>query len=350
MGEITMKVPRLRLIAGRFFWRPTPKVKRLGFSAEALGGDAARAISRAQELNAEVEVVERGGGQAAIRAGTVAQLIRLYQADDLCLSKAPATRRGYDWLLGEIDKGFGKLKISAITRRGLKATYRESQSRGQHFASAFMRMWSLLLAFAVDEGMIEANPARRMRLRTPAPRQQCWAGAEVSLFCAAAIKLGRPSMALAARLLYDTSQRVGDVLRLSRSARSGDSIEIRQQKTGHAVRVVISLETCAMIDAAPVHGPVILNSEATGRPYKRDHFDHEFARIRKAAGLPMGLQARDLRRTALTEAGAGGATVAELQAMGGHKTMAMLPRYVLTTDEAARSAAQKRNKVAKPPK
>lgn len=349
MGGITVTVPRLRQIAGRYFWRPTGAVKALGFTAEPLGSDPVAAISRAQELNAEVEMTRRQPG-AVVRTGTMADLIRLYKLDDVFTEKAISTRRGYEWLLQEIEKGFGTLRVSTITRKGLKAAYRAAQPRGEHFASAFMRMWSVLMSFAQEEGMIAVSPARRMRLRTPKSRQQTWTPEQVRAFCDAAVKLERPSMALAARLLYDSSQRPGDILRLPRSAQDGDTIALRQRKTGRLVKVVLSAETVALIAAAPVESLLILNNEVTGRPYKIHHFQHEFARIRVEAKLPMDLQARDLRRTALTEAGAGGATVAELQAMGGHSTMAMLPRYVLPTDEGARSAAQKRAKMAKPPK
>lgn len=55
--------------------------------------------------------------------------------------------------------------------------------------------------------------------------------------------------------------------------------------------------------------------EATGRPYQKFHFGHEFARIRALAQLPAELQFRDLRRTAATELGAAGATDDEIRAV-----------------------------------
>jgi hypothetical protein len=111
----------------------------------------------------------------------------------------------------------------------LKAIYREASTRGEHFAVSLTRMWSILLAFATDEEVIARNPAARLRLRSPAARQQCWAPGQVEAFCKAAIAAKKPSMAHAARLLYDTSQRVCDILRLPRSAREGDAVTLRQQ-------------------------------------------------------------------------------------------------------------------------
>ena len=82
--------------------------------------------------------------------------------------------------------------------------------------------------------------------------------------------------------------------------------------------------------------------EATGRAYRTDGFGATFARVRAAAGLPDTLQFRDLRRTAATEAAAGGATVHELKAMTGHKGTEILKVYVRPTDTGAKEAQRKR--------
>ena len=55
MGNITMNVKRLRIIAGRYYWRPSATLKVKGFHAEPLGADPVKAITRAQELNRRVE-------------------------------------------------------------------------------------------------------------------------------------------------------------------------------------------------------------------------------------------------------------------------------------------------------
>jgi hypothetical protein len=38
-------VPRLRKIAGRYYWRPTPTIKALGFENQALGSDRAAIVA-----------------------------------------------------------------------------------------------------------------------------------------------------------------------------------------------------------------------------------------------------------------------------------------------------------------
>jgi integrase len=136
-------------------------------------------------------------------------------------------------------------------------------------------------------------------------------------------------MALAVRLAYETTQRQADVLRMAWTALDGDVIRIRQSKTGRLVAVPISPALVAQIAAAPRTGVTMVISERPSRPYKVFNFGHLFASIRKDAGLPETLWFRDLRRTGLTEAGNGGASVTELQALGGHKTIQQLGAYVV---------------------
>jgi hypothetical protein len=210
-----------------------------------------------------------------------------------------------------------------------------------------MRVWSILMTVAMDEGLRDDNPAAKLKIETPPSRDQRWAPPQVATFCEAARKAGRGSLALAVLLAYRLFQREGDVLRLSRSAIKGGIAYIRQNKTGALVGVAIDAELQATLETAPTDSTCLVISEATGLPYKADYFRHEFARVRKLAGLPAELRFSDLRRSALTEAGEGGATVSELQAVSGHKTLSQLATCVRPTTEMARRAVRKRSKVAK---
>jgi Phage integrase family len=210
-----------------------------------------------------------------------------------------------------------------------------------------MRIWSILMGVALDEGLRSDHPARKLRIETPPARSRRWSPAEVEQFCVASKKEGRSSLKLAVLLAYRLFQREGDVLRLPRASIKQGVTWIRQSKTGALVGVSIDATLRAALDEGDKSSTVLVVSEATKRPYRADHFRHEFARIRKLAGLPKDLRFADLRRSALTEAGEGGATVAELQAVSGHKTLSQLATYVRPTTGMARSAVRKRAKVAK---
>jgi hypothetical protein len=83
-------------------------------------------------------------------------------------------------------------------------------------------------------------------------------------------------------------------------------------------------------------------SEATGLPYKEDYFRHEFRRIADLAGLDF--QFRDLRRGGLTETGDAGATLLQLHATSGHKSMQSSEPYLVPTIEQADAAIRKRER------
>jgi hypothetical protein len=171
MGSIEVNVPRLRYIHGRYFWRPTKAVKRLGFANVALGGDLLKAIKEAQRLNVEVEKTRRGTDErrGPLR-GSIAHVIKIYRNDDAFTRLKPKTRKGYEKILREIELVAGTAMVAAITRKGLKATYRALKPRGLHIAAAHMRIWSILMGVALDEGLRKAelgNPASKLKITTP---------------------------------------------------------------------------------------------------------------------------------------------------------------------------------------
>lgn len=340
MGKITMSVPRLRRIAGRWYWRPTPAIKRLGFRAVALGADIKAAIDMAERLNRAV-AAELAGKRRGPRPGSIAALLDLYEADERFAALKPNSRRQYLSIMKEIRRNAGDLDVAGITRKDMKATYRALQARGPSVAAAHMRFWRVLLGHAVDEGIRPDNPATRLRVKAAPARSTTWTSAELAAFCACAAAQGRASVALAVRLADETSQRVGDVLRASWRDWDGISLAVEQMKTGARVRVPVSAELRDTLGAVERIAVSIVADERNRAPYGDHAFRQHFNRIRAKAGLAH-LRFHDLRRTALTEAGAGGASVMELRALGGHADVASLQRYVVPTSDAAQGAQAKR--------
>ncbi len=347
MGKLTLDVPRMRFIAGRYFWRPTPAVRKLGFAAEALGEDLAKAIERARHMNAMVEQErKRGPGAPGLAPGSIAHLVALFRKDLRFTRLASGTQRSYDGILREIERVAGRVAVKGITRKDLAGTYRKLQARGLATAAAHMRVWRILLGFAWDEGLRDDNPAKGLHLITPDSRSRVWSPDEVALLCAQAGREGRPSIGLALRLALALGQRQGDVLALRWGAFSGRGFTIQQSKTGARIIVPLPRELAAELAGMPRPAEHILLSETSGRPWAdgEDHFRHEFARIREAAGLPQDLQFRDLRRTAATDLGAAGATDDEIRAVTGHQSRGVVAVYVRPDTRMAEAAIRKREK------
>jgi hypothetical protein len=206
-----------------------------------------------------------------------------------------------------------------------------------------MRVWSILMNIALVEGLRPhhlGNPCRDVRVTTPPSRSRRPTFDEVMRFCEVAEREGRRSMKLVALLAFDLNQREGDVLTLTRSACDGQRMTIRQHKKGALVKVRVMRVLRDEI-AAINHGhAVMVISETTGLPYKEDNFRHEFRRLADLAGVDF--QFRDLRRGGLTETGDAGATLLQLHATSGHKSLQGSKPYLIPTVEQADAAIKKR--------
>jgi integrase len=160
-------------------------------------------------------------------------------------------------------------------------------------------------------------------------------------------------IALAIQIAYDTSLRQGDILALTWEQFDGESLWVKQRKTGKEQRAPLWAETLEMIEAARVSSGVIPMKTAPiirgrhGRGYLRHHFSHRFKDICRAAGIADDLQFLDLRRTASKERAEAGASETELAAGTGHsieRGSRMLDTYNPRSYALAKSAQDKRLK------
>jgi hypothetical protein len=347
MGEVRLIVPRLRLIKGRYFWRPTAAVKGLGFAAEALGRDMDLAIGRARELNALVEAARRGEtAPAQPTRETLAALIVHYRKSPKWKRLAPKTREGYDGILNKIEAKAGQIGVRrGITRKGLAQVYDDLLELGLATAAAYMRVWRILMGHAYDIGWRDDNPAKGLHIVTPPARTAVWTADEVKAFCKTATDQKRASLAFAVRLALDIAQRRGDLLALNKTHWDGAGFTIKQAKTCVEIYLPVSDQQLrAEIEAAFRERLYLLVSETTGRPWKGFHFAHEFARIRALAGVSSKKQFRDMRRTSATELGDSGATETEIRAVTGHLSPETVKIYVRPNRATAQAAQRKRRR------
>jgi len=338
-----MKVRHMHRISGRWYWIPSASARKLGFRSDPLGDDIHKGRLRAEELNAQLDAERSKSTPARVAQGTVSALIKRYRTSPAFLDLAPKTRVDYGNILARIEDRAGQVAVDGIDRAGIVRTYESLREKhGESMAAAMMRIWRILLGHAYDIGWRNDNPAKGLRLRTQKPRTAVWTPEDVDRYCAAAIEEGRPSIALAVRLAYDIGQRQADVLKLMWSQYDGRGFSIQQNKTGQKVYAAVTPPMAAELDAMARNGVQVIVSEATSKPYRLDHFRHEFSRIRAASGIGAGLQFRDLRRTAATELGEAGATDDELRAQGGWKSRNVVAVYVKPTAGMSRAAQAKR--------
>ena len=333
-----------------YYWQPSKALRLAGFKPQRLAratNDPLDAAREAEAINRDVDRWRKGDTGPRIKHETLPWLIRLYKADPRYLDRRPATRKNYAWAMRQIEAWSRRASdppLASLRRRICREWYLSLREQGSDARAALvMSVLTLLLQFAVDEEIITTNPARNLRLRTPKPRAAVWRPEDVEALCKAALKAGRPSIALAVRLAAGLGQREGDILRLAWSQYAGGAFRIRQAKTGAFIEVPAGEALREELAVAPRRGPVILINENTRRPWRSDTFSHVFADIRAAAKLAH-LQFRDLRRTAVVQLAEAGCTVPEIASITGHsidRSAAIVEVYLPRNSTMARSAVTK---------
>lgn len=346
-----VKVRHLRFKAGRFFFQPSKIMRAAGYYPEALGDDLKAAIARAEELNAAWDRDRTKPAPEMIQTGTVKWLAMHFERDlGYYLSKSPRYREQIDQFFRVINAMIGPHQISDIRRSHVRAIYNQlREAHSKPYADKAVKHLRRLFTFAIDEEIIETNPATSLNIPADPGRSQVWTRDQIDTMIRHADESGRRSVALAVSIAYDTTQRLGDILSAKRDQIDEGGLYVIQSKTGARVWNPLSQRTKDLIG----NDLYLIVSEETGHPYNRTNFGRMFRKIATRAGIPVDLRFHDIRRTAATEAGNRGATEAEISAMTGHKPGSkILATYVKPGRDASRSAANKRNnpatKVGKP--
>src|SRR5262245_28629941 len=194
-------------------------------------------------------------------------------------------------------------------------------------AQYFARVCSVLFAYAIEEGLIDVNPAARLKRRDKAEAYKAWTDEE----CAAFEASNPPRALLTAYMLGRyTGQRGGDILKWTRSVYNGREFRFRQSKTERLDRpemvipVLPSLK--AYLETLPHTNSVMLVAMPDGAAYKESHFRHQFREALDACGLEH-LSFHGLRHSAGVALAEAGASEKEIMAWLGHSTPAMAAHY-----------------------
>ncbi len=329
-----------------YYWQPAGKLRQHGFLPRRLSNDLAPAQAEAEKLNLELDTWRNGGSEKkdkVIHEGSLlSEIIESYKKDPLFSSKAPATQRIYSQCLDRIDDWAGDQPVKTISRNNIIDFHRALYATKPAFANAIGRQMRIIFEFAHDLGLIESNPARRIKMPSCPPRDQVWSSDDQEKFIKKAEEMGHPSMALAVLIAITTAQRQGDLLRLcwTQFDENVNEIRLKQGKTNRWVSVPILPELRTALENTSAKSEHILCSESTGKNYRPDHFRHLFREIANAAGLD-GLQFRDLRRTTIVRLAEAGVSVAGITAISGHDVShceAILETYMPRSTEMAREA------------
>ncbi|HRX40026.1 MAG: tyrosine-type recombinase/integrase [Amphiplicatus sp.] len=209
-------------------------------------------------------------------------------------------------------------------------------------ANRWLQLLRQLLDVAIDEELIETNPARLVKKFREGSGHEAWPEEEISKF------EKRWPTGTKERLAFDlflhTGQRIGDVAAMMRTHIRDGAIRVVQEKTGAELWVPIHPQLLASLAAVPTSGLALLQRQ-TGQPYTKGGLDNWFRRKREAAQVSLGLSAHGLRKAAGRRLAEAGATAHEIMAILGHRSLREVQRYTADADQK-RNAKAAMNKVA----
>ena len=284
-------------------------------------------FERAYALALLGKPAKKAAGRAA--NGTLAALVVAYRRSPKWDSLSPSTRQVYSRILDRMTETHGHRNVAALSVRNVRALHNSIES--PHSANRYLSILRILMDLACADGWRDDNPCRDVRPR-PAKSKgiHSWTDAEIAKFLSHWGAGTRERLAML--LLLDTGQRPSDVCVMGRQHMSGDTIQVRQKKTGAELTLWLGPQTMAEIKRAKTGMTLVLTQY--GKPFTAKGFQQWFSRACTTAGLPH-CSAHGLRKARARMLAERGATTEQIKSITGHRTTKEVDRYV-------RAASQKR--------
>ncbi len=218
-------------------WKPSPRLRKLGWCNRALGTDADQALLAALELNRQLaewqEGAHPGQHQAPPRRRTFGDVVDAFQQSPDWSALKPATRREYrsrlkflrSWALDgtlpldALDVAMVRdLRSALLAPLAPCAAHPDGRPASLHVAGAVLRVLRLTLNWCIAQGWIVHNPTHAIKIRQAAPRITALQEDQIAAVAAQANALGYPTVALGFTLGLWTMQRQSDLLGLNQMA------------------------------------------------------------------------------------------------------------------------------------
>ena len=202
-------------------------------------------------------------------------------------------------------------------------------------ANYCVQVMSILMEHAIDLGWRNDNPAKSVKKLKGQGGYRPWRMDEIEAYRASADQLGL----LIFELHMGTGQRPGDVTAMRWSDYDGHEICVIQSKTGAELWIPPTERLRQVLNEAKAEaiGLTILANQR-GEPLTYHQMARSFRRNRSAAGIE-GVSLHGLRKNATIALAEAGCSNAEIKAITGHTTDAMVELY----SKGARQKTMARN-------
>jgi hypothetical protein len=337
MGNI--KIPYYTVIAGRGYWRPTQKMRSLGFQIIRCGRDGPEAWAIAAEWNERWQSVRKGEmpplvnldrlsrDQAeAVRRyppGSIGAAFQVYIRTPEWVSRAQLSRDKIWWPAWfRIRDMWGDVGPDTITFDMMsrwRAALEKKHGRGVAHKTlrVWRTFWKIMLGMKIAH---TADPSMGVRNHAPAPRWQRWSEGEAVRLVKTAWRHRYHGLACIIAVAWDTQFSPVDARTLAERHRAfvgGRLIFDRQadgrKKTGRAAIGTLSKRTERLVRVylaglqVALHPDAILFRTRSGNSYGRETLGHDFASVRNLAFPGDRRRLMDMRRSGVVEAVAGDA-------------------------------------------
>lgn len=281
--------------------------------------------------------------EVAVRENQWERILKLYLATKHLENCSKGTLENYQRCIKTLMQTINK-KLRDVTTNDLRyylAAYQTQRGVGLAYLETLRHYINSFFTWAVDEGYIPSNPARRLnRVKVPRKLKQPYTAAEREILrCHASCQRDLAIM----EVLYSTAARVNEIVALNRDDINfaGKDIVIYGQK-GKAERVVYLTDTAAYhlkkyLDSRTDDNPALFVTSKA--PFKR-FTDSGIQAMLRELGRQTGIHAHPhkFRRSLLTDAGARGVPLQELQKYAGHVKPDTTMIYVSVREESVRSS------------
>ena len=263
----------------------------------------------------------------AVRSGTFGALVKEYRANTQFIKKADNTKKAYNIYLDRLLRAYQDAPLVELDSFDIQKRVMDANQDTPGAANMMLAILKALYKFASKRHRNLEDWTAGIELYGKGDERKPWPADVLNAALNSENELFRRAVTLA---LY-TGQRPGDVCAMTWNAIDGDSIRVRQEKTGTPMLIKMHDNLKAMLETAPRGKHLCILSNQQGSPLKPDTF-RQWCKAETGEYSPHGL-----RKNAVNALFEEGCTTAEVASVTGHKSLAMLELYGRQRDQAGMS-------------
>jgi integrase len=275
--------------------------------------------------------------------GTIDALAATYFASVEFRSLSAETKRTYRFTIERFCEEHGSSRVAHLQRNHVKAIVTTRyEASGAAAANKLLKNLRLLIKLAIEMGWRKNDPTAGLKLaRLEGEGFADWSEDDIAKFEARWPSGSRQRLAM--YLALYTGQRRSDVVRMGRQHMRGNSIEVRQQKTGARLLLPIHPKLRAELAHADAKNLTFIVTKY-GAPFSVAGFGGWFSDAASAAGL-LNRSLHGLRKSAARRLAEAGCSTKQIAAVTGHASLREVERYTLAAEQE-RLARDALNKLA----